>query len=119
MTDDAECGQSPEDRALSQRALRALAIAQLRQAQYQIARSNLLRAMERSEELQFDQIVLTRQLRETISAVAREELAAGHSPVAMVALLHEIVREALLDREIRQQIEPDVVQCGIEAYFAA
>lgn len=115
-TDSAQSGDSP---AMSTRALRALAAAQLRQAQYELAQAHLLKAMERAEQLRAGHFALADQLRETVASIAREELATGKSPVHMVLLLHEIVNEALPDRQLRRDVESDVVQWGIEAYFAA
>jgi hypothetical protein len=119
MGNDVECGQSPQEHDLAQRTLRALAVAQLRRAQYELAKSHLLSAMERSEQLQAEDIVWERRLRETITSLAQEQLASGRSPVETVILLHEIVDEAALDRRIRKEVEPEVVLWGIEGYFAA
>jgi hypothetical protein len=114
-----ECGHSPEDRMLAERTLRALAVAQLRNAQYDLAKAHLAGAMGRSYELHAENFVWGERLRETISSVAREQLAAGHTAVEMVIQLHEIIDEAALDRRIRREVEPDVVSWAIEAYFAA
>ena len=73
--------------------------------------------MERSEQVLADQFASAAELRDTIGSVAREERAAGHSPVQMVLLLDEIINEAALERRIRPEVETDLVQWGIEAYF--
>ena len=119
MSETAESSQTPDERDLGVRALRALATAQLRQAQYELAQAHLLKAMERSEQLRSTQVTLGDELRETVASIAREELAAGQSAVHLVLLLHEIVNDAALDRQIRREVEFDVVRWGIEAYYAA
>ena len=119
MPEHSEREQSGDTQTIPTRALRVLATAQLRQAQYELAQAHLLKAMERAELLRAGHFALANQLRQTVASIAKEELAAGKSPVHMVLLLHEIVNEAIPNRQIRSDVESDVVQWGIEAYFAA
>jgi hypothetical protein len=100
-------------------ALRAMAVASTRRAQYESVQARLAAEMEQSEYLHQDGIVLSDEVRRTVTSVARGERAAGHSAVQMIHLLHKIVDEAALDRPTRRAVEPDVVEWGIHAYYAA
>lgn len=119
MATQDECGQSPKEQMLAERTLRALAIAQLRGAENDLAKLHLAGAMQRSRQLQAEDFASGQRLRETIRSVAREQLAAGHTAVEMVIQLHEMIDEAAIDRGIRREVEPDIVTWAIEAYFAA
>jgi hypothetical protein len=106
-------------RHLAATALRAIATAQTRRAQYEAARTQLAAAMDRSEYLCEQHRILLEALHGTIAALAREQREAGHSAVQMIRLLHEIVDDAAVDRTTKQEVERQVVEWGINAYYAA
>lgn len=105
--------------ALRERALRAMAVAQLRGLQSDLARIRIDRALKRSEELRAINVGIGAQLRETIASIAKEQRQAGNTAVQLVITVHDIIDEARLTREIRPDLEPDVVQWAIDSYFAA
>ena len=107
------------DKAHVERVLRVLVIAQLRLWQAELARMRLRKAMKRSEQLKADRFVAATRLRAAIVSLALEARAAGHSPVQMVVLLREMIKEAGIERRFRPEIEPDVVRWGVETFFAA
>lgn len=114
-----ESDQRTECNAIAERALGALTVAQLRAAQFDLVHMHLLSEIGRADELRNGVGALGARVRETINSFARDERAAGHSPAQMVLSLHNIFDEAKLNREISIEVEPHLVQWGIEAYFAA
>lgn len=106
-------------RLLAERALRAIADAQMLRAQFESARSRLIAAQARAEQIRTDQTALWNELRARIESLAREERAAGRAPERMLVLLKELIDTAGFDRPLRSEIEPDVMRWGIDAFYAA
>jgi hypothetical protein len=108
-----------ELRHLAAMALRAIATARTRRAQYETVRTRQAAEMDRSEYLLEQHRVLLDALRGSITALARAEREAGHSAVEMIHLLHDIVDDAPVDCATKREVERQVVEWGIDAYYAA
>jgi ATP/maltotriose-dependent transcriptional regulator MalT len=119
MLDDSDLAQSGHRRVLAERALRAIATAHTRRAEYESAFAHLQAARERADELRVTHAALWQELQRTIAYMAQGERFAGRPPEHMLVALKELVDRSGLDRDLMREIEPDVLRWGIDAYYAA
>jgi hypothetical protein len=119
VADDTKFDDPAHRRALAERAFRALATAQLRREDFESAQAHLLAAHARAQHLRTDYIALWQELERTIVYVAQGERFSGKPPEHMLVLLKQLVDESGMDRDLRREIETDVLRWGIDAYYAA
>jgi len=96
-----------------------MAEANTRRAEFEAACTQLTAEIDRTAYLHEQHRRLANEVRRTIGDLARCERAGGHSAVRLVLVLHDVVNEAVPDRAARRAVEPTVVECGIDSYFAA
>jgi hypothetical protein len=119
MSDDRDLADSVHRRVLAERALRAIATAHTRQAEYESAFAHLQAARARADEVRISHAALWQELERTIAYMAQGERFAGRPPEHMLVALKELVDQSGLDRDLVREIEPDVLRWGIDAYYAA
>lgn len=113
-------GRAARDaQSLLDRALRALALARVRVEDARRAWDRLEETITRTRELSDDLNYVSARLCGATGQVARLARAAGTPPERMVALLKDIVESSALGPTLEVEIERQVIEWGIDAYYAA
>jgi len=113
-------GAAPqESRVLLDRAIRALALAKRRVEEARQAASRLDEVISRGRELVNELAPMSYWVREATGVVARLERRQGAPPERMVIALKDIVEDTDLDPTVKHEIKRQVIEWGIDAYYAA
>ena len=99
------------------RAIRAIVLASVRCEEARFARAHLDEA--RVRELSDEQKLLHHRLHQAVGALAQCQRTAGVVAERVVTLLKDIVASNVLDPSLEQSIRRQVVEWGVDAYYAA